>query len=132
MIFVCRKRERKLEEYEKTQAKLDRIAESNPRFDATSRAVQIARMEFEQYEQKIARDMPWLYEERLEYLEPCVDAIIQSQLAHYSESARLTQNLVGHLDNQSLQLPDTEYRAMMDKHLANFRTLSIVSPSGNT
>ena len=94
--------------------------------------MQIARMEFEQYEQKIARDMPWLYEERLEYLEPCVDAIIQSQLAHYSESAKLTQNLVGHLDNQSLQLPDTEYRAMMDKHLANFRTLSIVSPSGNT
>eukprot|EP00800_Vazella_pourtalesii_P002233 TRINITY_DN12038_c0_g2_i1.p1 TRINITY_DN12038_c0_g2~~TRINITY_DN12038_c0_g2_i1.p1 ORF type:complete len:265 (+),score=48.06 TRINITY_DN12038_c0_g2_i1:33-827(+) len=129
---AIKKRERKLEEYEKTQAKLDRLAESNPRFDATSRAVQIARMEFEQYEQKIARDMPWLYEERLEYLEPCVDAVIQSQLAHFSESARLTQNLVGHLDNQSLQLPDTEYRAMMDKHLANFRTLSIVSPSGNT
>ena len=131
MLFA-RKRERKLEEYEKATAKLDRLTDSSPRYDAACRAVQISRMEFEQYEQKIARDMPWLYEERLEYLEPCVDAMIQSQLAHYAESARLTQGLVAQLDTHTLQLPDVEFKATMDKQLATFRTLSIVSPSGST
>lgn len=125
--ILIRKRERKLEEYEKAISKLDKFNDTaQSRNDNLSRNVQIAKMEFDQYDQKITKDIPCLYEERLQYLEPCVDALIQSQLVHFSESAAIMQNLSLNLNMEQLSLPDTEYRAELDKLLATFRTLSVV------
>lgn len=74
-------------------------------------------------------ELPQFYEKRIDYFQPCLQALIRAQVEYFGESIRLFTNLVGSSGSHGCTLhlkTDTEYQEGFDKKMNDLKSLSIV------
>lgn len=133
--FHAKQRELKLQEYEKQQARLEKLerkalSQSGPgmqaKLDQTQRALTSSRADYERVQSRMMQEMPVLYQQRVGYFEFCLQAAIKSQALHYRECSRSLHDTLSKLRGSSELMTEEEITRNTEKCLADIRSLSIV------
>ena len=103
-----------------------------------------ARDEYEAQNKLLLLELPQFYDKRIDYFQPCLQALVRSQVNFYGETNGLFTHLVSatseeietndstgnKVEQQSKSLPkvksDKEFQEDLDKQLSALRGLSIV------
>ena len=97
------------------------------------RALESAKEEFSAQNKLLLIELPQFYEKRVDYFQPCLQALVRSQVNYYGE----TNSLFTHMAHSSaaaeeggagggVLLADKEYQNDIDKHMSAIKSLSIV------
>ncbi|XP_065882969.1 bridging integrator 3 homolog [Dysidea avara] len=131
-----KRREQKLQEYERQQSKLEKMEKLSPppaKIDATQRAVTASKTEYENVHQRLMEEMPKLHHGRLSYYTPCLKSAIQSQQLYYFQCARVLEETLSHMD--PIPVDEQELLQETNQLMDSFRKISIVghqhSPTNN-
>lgn len=135
--FHARQRELKLQEYEKQQAKLEKVGRKSStqppppgtqvKLELTQRAVASTKADYSRVHSRMMQEMPVLYEGRVDYFDHCLQAVIKAQALYYHECSETLLAGLSKLQNGSCDLRSEEdISRTTEKHLADIRALSIV------
>lgn len=69
-------------------------------------------------------DMPKLYDCRIDYFQPCLEALIKSQVTYNSEAYKIYSELAGQLIQENLTAEN--YAGLIQQKLQDIKGLSIV------
>lgn len=122
--FHIKQRDARLQELERQQIKLDKrqasTSVSATKMELTQRKLASKKSEYERINERLMTEMPQLYDGRIDFFEPCVTAVIQSQLLYHQQSAATLQETLSQIESdQEPQKPITEY-------FNDIRSLSII------
>lgn len=125
-----KKREQSLEEYEKWEAKVkkyqerDRTGNNIVKLHQSQKSLQPAKEEFYEQHYVLMEDMPKLYDCRIDYFQPCLEALIKSQVTYNSEAYKIYSELAGQLIQENLTAEN--YAGLIQQKLQDIKGLSIV------
>ena len=91
------------------------------------KSYQESKHEFDSQNRTLLQELPEFYEQRIEYFQPSVQALIKSQADYYCESERLFSDLVITNPSCSKNLDENEYQEDIEKNLTIIKSLSIVT-----
>ena len=124
--------------------KLEKTGANTVKADQAKKAWFAARDEYEAQNKLLLLELPLFYEKRVDYFQPCLQALVRSQVNFYGETNGLFTHLVSaatesshsqeHDQEQSIDSPsavtkvksDQEFQEDLDKQLSALRSLSIV------
>lgn len=142
--FHAKQRELKLQEFEKQQAKLEKLerkattqswtqgAALQAKLEQTQRALSSARSDYDRVHSRMMQEMPELYEGRVGYFDLCLQAVIKSQALHYQDCSRTLHAGLTKLQGSSELMSEEEIAKTTERHLADIRALSIVGAAPGT
>ncbi|XP_036356360.1 bridging integrator 3 isoform X1 [Octopus sinensis] len=125
-----KKREQALEEYKRCEAKVkkyqerERTGNNIVKLNQSQKSLTPAKEEFYELHTILMEDMPKLYDLRISYYQPCIEALIKSQVAYNSECYKIYSELAGHLAPETYT--SEEYGNRIQQKLSDIKTLSIV------
>jgi len=131
---ALKKRDATLNECLKNQTKVEKLA----KLDKTQ-AQNVAKIEqgkkcylqtkddFDAQNRLLLLELPQFYEKRVDYFQPCLQALIRAQVDYYGESTRLFTHLVSTNSSSTKYQGDAEYQEEIDKNISVIKSLSIVS-----
>ena len=124
---ALKKRDATLTECLKNQGKLDKLDKSNTlKVDQTKKLFQQSKEDFEAQNRLLLLELPQFYEKRVDYFQPCLQALIRAQVDYYGESTRLFTHLVS-TNPTTKYLSQDEFQQEMDKNMEVIKSLSIVN-----
>jgi len=129
---ALKRREATLNECLKCQAKLEKLSKlektpaNNAKIDQAKKAYLMSKDDFETQNRLLLLELPQFYEKRVDYFQPCLQALIRAQVDYYGESTRLFTHLVSTNQNSKF-LSNEEFQEEVDKSLLTIKSLSIVS-----
>lgn len=125
---ALKKREQSLQEYEKSQAKVEkqknreRTGQNVVKLDLSKKAVERTKTEFDSQNQALSEDLPKFVEGRIEYIQPCLESLIKSQVSYNSEALKIYTDLEDHWKT-SKDL--SEMKSQHQQTLSDIKALSI-------
>ncbi|XP_001634782.2 bridging integrator 3 isoform X1 [Nematostella vectensis] len=128
---AIRAREQSFMEYAKHQAKVEKLAEKErtpqnlAKLEQAEKDLAKAKADYERQNAVMLEDLPMLTNGRVDYFEPCFEALILSEASYYSQSAQALTNLTNLLSRSSEQLNIEEQQAQLERKLADLKALSI-------
>ena len=131
--------------YEKTE-KQEKVGANMVRTEQATKAWFAARDEYEAQNKLLLLELPQFYEKRIDYFQPCLQALVRSQVNFYGETNGLFTQLVSATEHQTSNEgeeqrqdktkecgnavfkinSDQEFLEEFDKQLSALRGLSIV------
>ncbi|XP_074641052.1 bridging integrator 3-like [Tubulanus polymorphus] len=133
MRAAVKKRESSLQEYTRCQEKVDRYRErerTGPnivKLEQSKKALTVAKEDFETQNQILREDLPRLYEGRIDFFEPCFQALIKTQVTYFTEAHKIYSELSGKMTSEKDLLLDDSYENQLDNKLSEIRSLSIIA-----
>ncbi|XP_077992405.1 bridging integrator 3-like [Glandiceps talaboti] len=128
-----KKREQLLQEYRKCQAKVEKYQDRDKtgtnivKLETSKKSLNTAKEEYESLHQPLSEELPKFFEDRIEYFQPCFEALIKSQIEYYTDSYKLFDEMSGQLsDGQALTMTNDAYEDQLHMKLNEIRALSIV------
>lgn len=127
---AVKRREQLLQDFQKCQSKVskyqdrDRTGPNLVKLDAGKRALVVAQNEFSSQNAALVEDMPRLYEGRIQYFQPSLEALIKSQVQHTTEAFKVYGELSNTMNGQK-DSSNSEYAARIHQALADIKSLSI-------
>ncbi len=70
--------------------------------------------------------MPRFFEGRVEYFQPCFEALIKSQVTYYTECFKIYVELAVQLEDKDTLQSDEDFEMDLHRRLCEIRALSIV------
>ena len=129
---AVKKRDLSLQETLRAQSKLEKMNKlektgaNTVKKEQAKRSYLLARDEFEKANKQLLLELPQFYERRVDYFQPCLQALVRSQVQAYGENTRLHLKL-----SKSLQMPEensseASNEQNLDKIFSDLKALSIV------
>jgi len=127
---ALKKRDATLNECLKCQTKVEKLA----KLDKTQNAAKIEqgkksylqiKDDFDTQNRLLLLELPQFYEKRVDYFQPCLQALIRAQVDYYGESTRLFTHLVSTNASCSNYHGDDEYQEEIERNLSVIKSLSI-------
>lgn len=125
---ALKKREQSLQEYEKSQAKVEkqknreRTGQNVVKLDLSKKAVERTKAEFDSQNQALSEDLPKFVEGRIEYIQPCLESLIKSQVSYNSEALKIYTDLE---DIWKTSKDLSEMKSQHQQTLSDIKALSI-------
>ena len=123
-------------------SKLEKTGDNIVKLESSKRALSSCLEDFNAQNRLLLLELPQFYEKRVDYFQPCLQALVQvinmslvvliilalnllfqAQVDYYGESTTLFTNLVPAKEGAKT---DKEYKEDVDKAIAEIRALSIV------
>lgn len=129
---AVKKRDQSLQEYNRCQARADkyqdrdRTGQNVVKLDATKKALESAKEEFNSQDQALKEDLPKLYDGRIDYFQPSFEALVRSQVTYSSEAFKVYSEVSSDFFDHS-KLSEQERRARIQQTLADIKALSITA-----
>ncbi|XP_062507543.1 bridging integrator 3-like [Corticium candelabrum] len=128
---AVRKRDQKMAECEKLQAKVDKLKEKSPqqtsKLESTQRELARCKPEFERINSQLTQEIPFLYERRIDYFEPCFEALIKSEMQYYQQCYCLLNDLEEKMHSDDEDMSDDAVEKRIQQQLGAIKALSIVA-----
>ncbi|XP_076460822.1 bridging integrator 3-like [Babylonia areolata] len=127
---AVKRREQSLQELQKCQSKVskyqerDRTGPNIVKLDAGRKALVQAQNEFSSQNAALSEDMPKLYESRLQYFQPSLEALIKAQVQYTTEAFKVYGELSNTLNGQQ-DCSNQEFSSQIQQTLADIKALSI-------
>ena len=112
----------KLNKLEKTGANVAKTSEAKGAFVAS-------KDRFDKANKLLLLELPQFYEKRVDYFQPCLQALIRAQVEYFGETTRLFTHLVATKSPESGMISlrsDKDHQDDVDKKFAELKSLSIV------
>lgn len=130
---AVRKREQSLQEYSKCQEKVDKYLKRDRtgpnvvKLDSSRKACANARSDFETQNTALMEEIPSLYEGRITYFKPSLEALVKAQVKYYTDSEETFGQLCRQLDvgSSPSSQSSAELKQSIQQKLAEIRALSI-------
>jgi len=125
---AIKKRDMALQEAQRAQSKYEKLAKleksgvNNAKKELAKRSFMMAKDDFEKANKLLLMELPQFYERRIDYFQPCLQALVRSQVDYYGCSTRLHTKL----GNQTEQMSEDEFNRDLEKKMSEIRALSIV------
>jgi len=113
------------QKYEKMQ-KLERTGSNIVKTEQAKRSFQMSKEDFDRQNRLLLLEMPQFYAKRVDYFQPCLQALIRSQVDYYGETTRLFTHLVTASPDRATLKTDEQFRKDFEKNMSQIRALSIV------
>jgi len=130
---AIKRRNLALADAQKCQAKYEKLAKAEKtganvvKAEAAKKAYQSAKDEFDHQNRLLVMELPQFYEKRVDYFQPCLQALIRSQVDYYGETTRLFTHLVSANPGAAGSIKsDEKCREETDALLSEIKALSIV------
>ncbi|XP_035671904.1 bridging integrator 3-like [Branchiostoma floridae] len=129
---AIRKREQSLQEYSRQQLKVEKLQEKERtgpnivKLEQGKKALSAAKEDFEVQNSSLMEEMPQFYDGRIDYFQPCFEALLKSQVAYHSNVYKVLCELASDLGADTDPPPDHQYNADLQKQLSDMKALSIV------
>ena len=122
---AIKRRDMTLQEAQRAHAKYEKIAKdktaNNAKKEQAKRSFLSAKEDFEKANKKLLLELPQFYDRRIEYFQPCLQALVRSQVDYYGCSTRLHSRL------ETRETGDEDsFSRDMERRMAEIRALSIV------
>eukprot|EP00118_Oscarella_pearsei_P027198 m.310897 g.310897 ORF g.310897 m.310897 type:complete len:259 (+) comp56248_c0_seq1:55-831(+) len=128
------RRHQKRNDLERAQAKVDKYMNKDmtsskqaTKLAVAERDFEKAKAEFERLDGQLSEDVPKLYDGRVEYLQPCLEALIKGQVFHCEMADEILVAMECELGGSDDEMDDDEVKKWMQKQLAEIKGLSVVS-----
>lgn len=127
---AVKRREQALQELQKCQSKFskyqdrDRTGPNIMKLDAGRRSVVQAQNEFSSQNAALSEDMPKLYDSRIQYFQPSLEALIKTQVQYTTEAYKVYGELSNTLNGQK-DCSNQEYSVNIQQALLDIKALSI-------
>ena len=109
-------------------AKLDKTQAQNvAKIEQGKKCYLQTKDDFDAQNRLLLLELPQFYEKRVDYFQPCLQALIRAQVDYYGESTRLFTHLVSTNSSSTKYQGDAEYQEEIDKNISVIKSLSIVS-----
>ncbi|KAK2171148.1 hypothetical protein NP493_1098g00072 [Ridgeia piscesae] len=128
---AVKKREQSLQEYSRYLAKVEKYREKERtgpnvvKLDAARKALLWAKDDFETQNSVLTGELPRFYERRIDYVQPCFQALIKSQVKYYTDAHNFYTDLSRQLSGEKDDQPSDVYNQRIQQKLAEIRALSI-------
>ena len=112
----------KINKQEKTGANVAKTSEAKGAFVAS-------KDRFDKANKLLLLELPQFYEKRVDYFQPCLQALIRAQVEYFGETTRLFTHLVATKSPESGMISlrsDKDHQDDVDKKFAELKSLSIV------
>lgn len=142
--LAVKKRDQSLQEFSKCQEKVDkyvkreRTAQNAVKLETSRQAYSIAKADFESQNNLLMDEVPRLYEGRITYFQPSLEALIKAQVKYYTDSHNAYRELCNRLNIASSSPPSSpsssppstvqssaELKQDIQQKLSEIRALSI-------
>ena len=107
-------------------AKLDKT-QNAAKIDQGKKAYLQTKDDFETQNRLLLLELPQFYEKRVDYFQPCLQALIRAQVDYYGESTRLFTHLVSTNPSCTKYHSDEDYQEEIEQNISVIKALSIVS-----
>ncbi|KAK6177853.1 hypothetical protein SNE40_012736 [Patella caerulea] len=127
---AVKKRDQALQEYQKCQGKADKYEErertgiNRVKQEAAKKSLHAAREEFMYRNFALKEDMPKFRESRVDYMQPCLESLINSQTTYNTEAFKLYSETYFQM-NGLMEITKEEYNERIQKNLTSIKKLSI-------
>jgi len=105
-------------------AKKERTGGNIVKAEQAKRSYQLAKEDFDKANRLMLLELPQFYARRMDYFQPCLQALIRSQVEYYGESTRQFTSLVNACPGEDLT--DQQFQKNLEKQMSEIKTLSIV------
>lgn len=131
MGTAVKKREQQTQEVQKWQTRFEKQQEKEKTGPNIAKTEQLRRQlaqaneELSEQNAILLRELPKLFDGRMEYIQPCLEALIRGEVEYFGENIRLFNELA-----QSTNRPvvrDDDFMQPVQKKLTEIRALSIVA-----
>jgi len=128
---ALKKRDATLSECLKCQSKLEKLSKDKTianqvKIEQAKKSYLQSKEDFESQNRLLLLELPQFYEKRVDYFQPCLQALIRAQVDYYGESTRLFTHLVSTNKDTKYQ-SNEEFQEELDKNISVIKSLSIVS-----
>ena len=122
---AIKRRDMTLQEAQRAHIKYEKIAKditsNNAKKEQAKRCFMSAKEDFEKANKKLLLELPQFYDRRIEYFQPCLQALVRSQVDYYGCSTRLHSRL----ETRETGNEDS-YTREIERRMAEIQALSIV------
>ncbi|XP_061194142.1 bridging integrator 3-like [Saccostrea echinata] len=125
---ALKKREQSLQEYQKSQAKVEkhqnreRTGQNVVKLDLSRKAVERTKADFDCQNQALSEDLPKFVDGRIEYIQPCLESLIKSQVSYNSEALQIYSELA---DQWHTTTDLSELKSRHQQTLSDIKALAI-------
>lgn len=109
-------------------AKQEKTGNNVVQTEKCKKVFQSAKEEFDSQNRLLLLELPQFYDKRIDYFQPCLQALIRAQVDYYGETTRLFTHWES--DNPEVSLrsakDEEEHEEELDKLLGEIKALSIV------
>ena len=129
---AVKKRDLSLQETLRAQTKLEKMNKleksgaNTVKKEQAKRSYMTARDDFEKANKQLLLELPQFYERRVDYFQPCLQALVRSQMEYYGENSRLHTKLGQKCLQEQEERNSSEENAELEKIFSDLRALSIV------
>merc|ERR1719245_1194738 len=129
---ALKKRDATLSECLKCQSKLEKLSKdksiaNKDKIEQAKKSYLQSKEDFESQNRLLLLELPQFYEKRVDYFQPCLQALIRAQVDYYGESTRLFTHLVSTNPGAAGSIKsDEKCREETDALLSEIKALSIV------
>ncbi|KAG8176892.1 hypothetical protein JTE90_000477 [Oedothorax gibbosus] len=127
---ALKKRDQAMQECMKASQKMQKLQEKEKtgpnlvKLEAAKQSLTTLEEDFKAQDKLLKSELPLLYEGRIEYFQPCLEALIKAQVEHSGNCASLFPETVPSLN--SFTTSEIEMREHQNQRLAQIHALSIV------
>ena len=122
--FLCSECLKAKTKYEKLE-RLEKTGQNVVKTQQAKKAWEAAKEDFDSQNKLLLMELPQFYEKRVDYFQPCLQALVRSQVNYYGETVKLfTLSQTEDADQGALN--DKDFFDDVDKHLTAMKSLSIV------
>ncbi|XP_030841170.1 bridging integrator 3 [Strongylocentrotus purpuratus] len=132
-IYVAlKKREQILQEYSRCQTKLEKYQDKErtgpnlAKLEQSKKTLDAAKEEYEKVHQELMEGMPNFFEARINYFQPCFEALIKAQVQYYTECFKIYVEIAASLQHNETVQSDDDFEEELHSKLNDIRALSIV------
>lgn len=127
-----KRREQLIQECQKWQSKVDKLQDKEKtgtnivKMETNKKCLASAREDLAAHNQLLLREFPMVYAARINYIQPCLEALIRAQVNMYGEQAKLFNDIVKRPE-VTTATSDDNYNKTLQQRLTEIRSLSIVA-----
>lgn len=128
---ALKKREQISQEYAKVSSKVQKLQEKEKtganyvKIETAKQNLRSLEEDFKKQDKILRDELPQMYEGRIEYLQPCLEALIKAQVQHSGDIAKITSQNLSNLNEFTYS--DLELQEIQQQRLSSIQGLSIVA-----
>lgn len=132
---ALKKRDAALTDYIKCQARLEKLLKQEKtgtnvvKMKQAEKTMKQSKDDFDSLNRLLLLELPQFHEKRIDYFQPCLQALIRSQVDYYGETTRLFTHLAVSASPAASLTPhrsDADFNDEFQRNLAAIKALSIV------
>ncbi|KAJ8025554.1 Bridging integrator 3-like [Holothuria leucospilota] len=133
IYLTLKKREQCLQEYTRCQVKVEKYEDKERTGQnlaklttVAKKSLETAKESFEKINSELMKELPDFFEGRLDYFQPCFEALIKSQIEYYTKCFKIYAELAPELEYRETVISDEDFEDQIQQKMADIRALSIV------